>query len=280
MIKIGQVQSLKVFKKIETGFILTQDNGAQEDEVFLPEEFSDSRVQVGESLDVFVYKDTNQEGLNGSLQEPLAQVDQYAFLRVKEIHEFGSFLELGIEKDLLVPANEQKEKFGSHGRKLVRLCLEEGTDRLFGTTKFGVHLQSQIVDLDAGDRVQLQPTEKTTLGYRCIVNKSYIGMIYHNEIFENIEIGEFYSGVLKLEREDGFLDIALQTQGVGNLFESRDRVLNFLRENGGESYLNDKSKPEEIKRLLGMSKKTFKSAIGMLYKDREIIISKEGIKLI
>ncbi len=280
MIKIGKVQSLKVLKKSDEGFILVSENDLKGEEALLPQELSDNRVCVGESIDVFVYRDTNQKGLNCSLQKPLAEVDEYAFLRVKEIHEFGSFLELGVEKDLLVPTNEQKEKFGSHGKKLVRLCLEEGTNRLFGTTKFGVYLQDQIVDLDAGERVQLQPTEKTGLGYRCIVNKKYIGMIYHNEIFETIEIGEFYSGVLKLEREDGFLDIALQTQGVGNLFESRDRVLNFLRDNGGESYLNDKSKPEEIKRLLGMSKKTFKSAIGMLYKDREILISKEGIKLL
>lgn len=279
MIQIGKVQTLNVLKESSEGFILRLDNESI-DSVLLPLSFVSRELNIGDQVEVFVYTETNENKLIATLAKPMAEAGEYAFLRVKEIHEFGSFLELGIEKDLLVPTNEQKEKFGSHGKKLVRLCLEEGTNRLFGTTKFGVYLQDQIVDLDAGERVQLQPTEKTGLGYRCIVNKKYIGMIYHNEIFETIEIGEFYSGVLKLEREDGFLDIALQTQGVGNLFESRDRVLNFLRDNGGESYLNDKSKPEEIKRLLGMSKKTFKSAIGMLYKDREILISKEGIKLL
>lgn len=278
MIEIGKIQKLKVSEKVKDGLMLCNANNKTES-VLLPSEFISRELELGEEVEVFVYVDTNESDLIATLQHPVAEVGEFAFIRVKEIHEFGSFLEWGIEKDLLVPGNEQKEKFGSHGKKLVRVCIEEGTNRIFGTTKFGKYIESQYVNLGEGDRVPIIPVEKTTLGFRCIVDKSYIGMIYHNEIFQKIEIGEQYLSVVKLIREDGLLDMAMQTQGVNNLFESTEKILLFLEDQGGESHLHDKSTPDEIKRLLGMSKKTFKSAIGMLYKDKKITISPEGIRL-
>lgn len=279
MIEIGKIQKLRVVKKEDSDFILKVSHKDSEGAT-LPKEFVSRELAVGDEVEAFVYVDTNESTLIATLQRPVAEVGEFAFIRVKEIHEFGSFLEWGIEKDLLVPGNEQKEKFGSHGRKLIRICLEDGTNRIFGTTKFGKYIESQFMRLAEGDRVQIMPVEKTNLGFRCIVDKSYIGMIYHNEIFQNIEIGEHYTSVVKFIREDGLIDMAMQTQGVNNLFESTDKILFFLEQQGGESHLHDKSSPDEIKRLLGMSKKTFKSAIGMLYKDKKIIISSEGIRLI
>lgn len=278
MIEIGKIQKLTIIKKDSNGFILA-DSKDQTETALLPFDFVSKELSLNEIVEVFVYVDTNESTLIATLQKPVAEVGEFAFIRVKEIHEFGSFLEWGIEKDLLVPGNEQKEKFGSHGRKLVRICLEEETNRIFGTTKFGKYIESQFMRLTEGERLQILPVEKTVLGFRCIVDKAYIGMIYHNEIFQNIEIGEVYTSVVKLIREDGLVDMAMQTQGVNNLFESTDKILFFLNENGGESHLHDKSSPDEIKRLLGMSKKTFKSAIGMLYKDKKIIISSDGIRL-
>ena len=276
MIEVGKVQNLVVNELTNEGVILSSGS----DKVLLPTAYVSKELKTGDSVNAFVYIDTTSQKLTATLLQPVAGVGEFAFLRVKEIHEFGSFLNWGIEKDLLVPGNEQKEKFGSHGRKLVRICMEEGTNRIFGTTKFGKYIEQQIMSLDEGERVTIQPTEKTKLGFRCIVEKKYIGMIYHNEIFQPIEIGDLYSGVVKAVRDDGLIDIAMQTQGVNNLFESSDKVLDFLQRQGGETHLNDKSSPDEIKRLLGMSKKTFKSAIGILYKKKKILIKSEGIRLL
>ena len=279
MIEVGRTQKLKVLNRTALGFELSdlQDSEC----VLLPAAHISRDLESGDEINAFVYIDTTSREKTATLLEPVAKVGEFAFLRVKEIHEFGSFLNWGIEKDLLVPGNEQKEKFGSHGRKLVRICMEEETQRIFGTTKFGKYIEAQIMSLDEGDRVTITPTEKTKLGYRVIVESKYLGMLYHNEVFEDIELGESYYAVVKTIRDDGLIDVALQIQGVNNLYQNQEKILNFLERNNGQSHLNDKSSPEEIKRLLGMSKKTFKSVIGMLYKNRKIsIIKGEGIKLL
>jgi len=231
MIEVGKTQKLEVNKKIELGLELKDPRSG--DVVLLPKAHISRELDLGEEVSAFVYIDTSSKEKTATLLQPVANVGEFAYLRVKEIHEFGAFLNWGIEKDLLVPGNEQKEKFGSHGKKLIRICMEEGTDRIFGTTKFGKYLDSQIMSLDVGDRVTIIPTEKTKLGFRVIVEKKYLGMIYHNEIFENIELGESYSAVTKTIRDDGLIDVALQTQGVNNLYESQDKILDYLSQNGG-----------------------------------------------
>lgn len=279
MIDVGLTQKLKVLTKTAQGFELSDLE--ESETVLLPSAHVSRELVIGDQVDAFIYVDTTSKNKTATLLQPVATVGEFAFLKVMEIHEFGSFLSWGIEKDLLVPGNEQKEKFGSHGRKLVRICMEDETQRIFGTTKFGKYIEAQIMSLDEGDRVTIIPTEKTKLGYRVIVEKKFLGMIYHNEVFEDIELGESYYAVVKTIRDDGLIDVALQIQGVNNLYQSQEKVLDFLERNNGESHLNDKSSPEEIKRLLGMSKKTFKSVIGMLYKNRKIsIIKGEGIKLL
>lgn len=279
MIEVGKTQKLKVIKKLDAGIKLADVNDDTAC-VLLPKAHISRDLDLGEEVSAFVYNDTTSQELTATLLTPVAQVGEFAFLRVMEIHEFGSFLSWGIEKDLLVPGNEQKEKFGSHGRKLVRICMEEETQRIYGTTKFGKYIESQIMSLDGGDRVTIIPTEKTKLGYRAIVENKYLGMIYHNEIFTDIELGLSYSAVVKVVRDDGLIDVALQIQGVNNLYEGQEKIMDYLEQNGGESHLHDKSSPDEIKRLLGMSKKTFKSAIGMLYKNRKISITKDGIRVL
>lgn len=212
-------------------------------------------------------------------QIPYACVGEYAFLRVLDVEDFGAFFDWGIEKDLLVPGNEQKIKVRKHEQHLVRVCLEEETNRVYGTTKLGKYIESSEFDFAETDQVGLVPVQKTDLGYKIIINKKFIGMIYDNEIFTNIELGKAYEGVVKKIREDGLVDVALQVQGIKNLDEAKVKILEFLKESGGKSPLNDKSSPEQIKSTLAMSKKTFKSAIGMLYKDRKIQINKDGIVL-
>lgn len=274
MIKIGEINTLPISRETSSGYYLG-DFG----EVFLPPSMAEMKLSIGDELDVFVYVDTKDQ-LIATTKIPIAQVGEYAVLQVIEVKEFGAFFDLGIEKHLLVPANEQKIKVKLHERHLVRICLEEGADRIFGTTKLGKYVESADFDIDEGDQVSIVPVEKTDLGFRIIINKKFLGLIYHNEIFTEINLSETYNGFVKKIRVDGFVDVALQIQGIKNLDASKRTILAHLFKQNGKSTLNDKSSPEEIKRLLGMSKKTFKSSLGMLYKDRMVKIHDDGIELL
>lgn len=276
MVHIGTVNLLKVLKKLHNGYRLIDQDGSQE--VFLPEDFAPLKINTGDSIKFFVYLDTQGE-LVATTEIPFACVGEYALLKVVEVQEFGAFFDLGITKDLLVPGNEQKIKVRPYESHIVRVCKEDGTGRIFGTTKLGKYIESSDFDITTGDQVNIQVAAQTELGHRVIINKKFIGMIYKNETFQRVVIGENYQGYVKKIREDGLVDVALQEQGIKNVVDSKDVIVDFLKRNGGTSFLNDKSSPEDIKNFLGMSKKTFKKSIGMLYKDKIIEISDNGIKL-
>ena len=277
MIEVGKINRLIVNRETNSGFYLKDLNS--DEEVFIPPAMAPLLIKINEEVKVFVYTDTKGK-LIATVQTPHAEVGEFALLRAVNVQEFGAFFEWGIEKDLLVPGNEQKFKVKKHEDHLVRICLEEGTNRLYGTTKLGKYINESIFDFEEGENVKLTPVRKTDLGYRVIINKKFIGMIYQNEIFTKIQIGETYNGFVKKIREDNLLDAALQEQGIKNLVDAKDKILNMLHENNGRSILNDKSSPDKIKEDLSISKQTFKNAIGMLYKERKITISKDGIELI
>jgi predicted RNA-binding protein (virulence factor B family) len=208
------------------------------------------------------------------------EVEEFGLLRVVDTQNFGAFLDWGLEKDLFVPAKKQKTPMRINQWHLVRVCYDADSGKIFGTTKYNSFLDTLIYYFQEGDKVEVVPAEEHELGFRCILNRNFIGMIYHNEIFTDIELGETYEGYVKKIREDGLVDVALQVQGFKNLNESQIKILKVLEENGGVSDLHDKSSPDDIRQAFGMSKKTFKSAIGMLYKARKILISKTGIQLV
>ncbi|EPZ49777.1 S1 domain protein [Bacteriovorax sp. BAL6_X] len=273
---MGKNNILKVLKKLHNGYTLIDEENTQE--VFLPENFAPLKVDVGSKVKAFVYPDTQGE-LVATTELPLAVVGEYALLDAIEIQEFGAFFDWGTSKDLLVPGNEQKIKVRKFESHIVRVCKEDGTGRIFGTTKLGKYIESSDFDISIGDEVDVYLAKESELGFRVIVNKKFIGMIYKNEIFQRVSCGKYYKAFVKKLREDGLVDVALQEQGVKNLVDSKDIIIDFLERNGGSSFLNDKSSPEDIKNFLNMSKKTFKRAIGMLYKDKMITISDSGIKL-
>ena len=277
MIEIGQVNKLVVCRESSSGYYLKDAESI--DEVFMPPSLGPLNIGVNQELDVFVYLDT-QGSLIATDQIPHAVVGEYAIMRVIEVQEFGAFFDWGIDKDLLVPGNEQKTKVRKFEDHIVRVCLEEGTDRVFGTTKLGKYILESEFDFDRDDEVTIVPANKTDLGYRVIINKKFIGMIYDSEIFQNIQIGKEYTANVKKVRDDGLVDISMQVLGIKNMIGSKDVILNFLEEEGGETHLNDKSSPEEIKKYLNMSKKTFKGSVGMLYKEKKITVSRDGIKLV
>lgn len=277
MIEIGQVNRLVVCRESSSGFYLKEPDAI--DEVFMPPNLGPVNVTMNQEIDVFVYLDT-QGSLIATDQIPFAIVGEYALMRVVEVQEFGAFFDWGIDKDLLVPGNEQKVKVRKFEDHIVRVCLEEDTDRVYGTTKLGKYILESDFDITKGDEVTIVPATKTDLGFRVIINKKFIGMIYDSEIFQNIQIGKECKATVKKIRDDGLVDISLQVLGIKNMIDSKDVILDYLSNNGGSSDLNDKSSPDDIKRTLNMSKKTFKGAIGMLFKEKKIVISKDGIKLL
>lgn len=277
MIKIGEMNNLYVNRETDSGFYLREPNG--NDEVFLPPALSDKDLKVDQMVDAFVYID-GRDGLIATTSKPLATVGEYALMEAVNVQDFGAFFDWGIEKDLLVPGNQQKHDVKEGLEYIVRVELEPGTDRVFGTTKLGKYIEQAIFDIKEGDQVKMVIGEETDLGYRVIINKKFIGMIYHSEIFKPVKIGHEVDGFIKKLREDGLVDAALQIQGIKNLDYSKPKIMQYLRANEGKCHLHDKSDPEEIRRVFGMSKKTFKSAIGMLYKDKKIIIKADGIELV
>lgn len=276
MIQIGQINHLYVKRETDSGFYLREPNGHEE--VFLPPSMANTEINVDQMIDVFVYVD-NKDQLIATTSTPHAVVGEYALMEAIDVQEFGAFFDWGIEKDLLVPGNEQKHDVKEGLDYLIRVCLEKGTDRVFGTTKLGQYIESSVFDILEGDKVKMMIAEETELGYRVVINKKYIGMIYFSEIFNPVKIGHEVDGHVKKIRDDGLVDAALQIQGIKNLDQSKPKILKYLYAHQGKCHLHDKSDPNEIREVFGMSKKTFKNAIGMLYKDKRIVIKNDGIEL-
>ena len=276
VISIGKVNHLKINRETRSGYYLLCEDG---DEVFMPAALGPARVKIGNDIAVFVYLDTKGERIATS-DIPYAIVGEYFPMRVVDVQEFGAFLDWGTDKDLLVPGNQQKIKMRLHETYLVRVCLEDETNRIYGTTKLGKYIEASDYDFVEGDTVKMLPYQKTDLGYKVVIGRKFVGMIYSNEIFTPIVLGDLYEGVVKKIRPDGLVDAALQIQGIANVVDAKDKILALLKDSDGKTFLNDKSSPAEIKSMLGMSKKTFKKASGMLYKEKKINITPEGLELI
>lgn len=277
MIKVGYTNEFIVQKKLDTGFELKEL--ASDETIKLHQSKAKGMLSVGDKIDAFIYLDTEQKPV-ATMSIPVAQAHEYALMKVIDVQDFGAFVDWGVEKDLLIPGSEQKVRMNLGEYHIVRVCIEDETHRLFGTTKLGKFIENTDFKIAEGDKVAVVPVLEFELGYRCLISKKYIGMIYYNEIYNKINIGEEYQAVIKKIRVDGLVDLSLQTLGVRNLFESRDKVLEILKECGGETIISDKSPPAAIKAMFGMSKKTFKSAVGILYKEKRIDITEAGIKIL
>jgi predicted RNA-binding protein (virulence factor B family) len=276
MISIGQINKLIVTAETASGYYLLDTE--TEEEVFLPPALASSKLTIDQEVEVFVYLDA-RDTIIATTELPNAVVGEYAFMSVKDTTDFGAFMDWGIGKDLLIPGNQQKLKIRKFDEYIVRVCLENETNRIYGTTKLGKYIETSNFEIIRGDKVKMTICQETPLGFKVIIDKSYIGLIYHNEIYSNVVIGQTYDGYVKKLRDDGFVDVTLQPLGVEQLLNSKDKILDFLSKNDGKSNLHDKSSPEDIKDSLGMSKQAFKRTIGMLYKDRKITINNDGIQL-
>ncbi len=275
MIQIGRLNQLKVVKQQGADVYLGSDTSAK---ILLADNKLSEPVKLGDELTVFVYVDGDGH-LAATLKQPLAQVDEVAWLKVVSINYVGVFLDWGLSKDLLVPFSEQHHEMEVGKSYLVKLFLDD-KDRVVASTKINKQLAEQSVYFKAGQKVSLLIAEKTELGFKAVVNHTHWGVLYENELFQAIKIGQKLDGYIKQIREDLKIDLTLHQPGYGKVTSLTDNILNQLKVHNGVLNLSDKSPPEAIYSMFGVSKKVFKQAIGALYKQKLIDIDKNAIKLI
>ena len=273
---IGEINRLKINRYTDNGVYLICED---QDEVLLPNQYVTYAMKEGDEIDAFVYFDS-EDRIVASTVFPKALLDQFGCFEVVDVTDFGAFVDWGLPKDLFVPKTLQKFPFRVGMSVILRVCLDEQTNRIIGTQKYNEFLSKELKSLKVNQKVSLLVRERTPLGFKAIVNHLYDGMIFHNEIFENIEVGDEKVGYIKTLRSDGKLDIKLQPIGEQSEALSSEKIVNFLQAKGGHSELTYKSTPEAIQDQLGLSKKAFKKALTTLEKAHKIAITEEGIKLL
>lgn len=274
--KLGDYNYLRVLRFTSVGVFLGDKDG---NDILLPNKYVPERLSIDDEIKVFVYKDSEDRPIATNL-EPLITVNKFASLKVNELGPAGAFLDWGLEKDLLVPYREQKTEMEHGYWYLVYLYLDKETDRLVATTKLNDHFDEDTTSLILGEEVEILVGERSDLGYTVVINDRYRGLLYNNEVFKPIKLGQRHKAWIKHIREDQKVDVSLQPLGYASIEPNADHVLEILREKGGFLSLTDNSSPEDIHMFLNMSKKSFKKAIGTLYKQRLIELQPEGIQLL
>lgn len=274
MIEIGAYNILKVNRAVDFGFYLTDGH----EEVLLPKKWIPEGADIGKNVEVFIYTDS-EDRLIATTMKPKATLGDFAALEVTSTTGFGAFLDWGLEKDLLLPKNEQIKPVAVGEKAVVKVCLDFKTNRLIGVSKLGSFLQPVPESLQPGQEVEVLVYNQTPLGYQVMVNEQFGGLLYENEVFEDLRIGDKRTAWVKKRREDDKLDVSLKPFGKEGMKSDKEKVLEALKEEGGTLALGDKSEPAEISKKINMSKKAFKRAIGMLYKEQLISLSDHEIQL-
>ncbi len=274
-IELGKFNRLKVVKQVDFGMYLDDDI---EGEILLPKRYVPQDCKVGDELDVFIYLD-NEERLVATTQQPLVQVGQFACLEVAWVNQYGAFLNWGLMKDLFVPFSEQKMKMQVGKRYVVHVHLDEESFRIVASAKVDRYLSKEKADYVPGQEVEVLIWQKTDLGFKAIIENRFGGLLYDSEIFQPLHTGMRLKAYVKQVRDDGKIDLMLQKPGVGKVDDFAKTLLEHIRSNGGRTPLNDKTPAEEIYAMFGVSKKTFKKAVGDLYKKRLVVLQDDGIVL-
>lgn len=274
-IELGKFNRLKVVKQVDFGMYLDDDI---EGEILLPKRYVPQDCKVGDELDVFIYLD-NEERLVATTQQPLVQVGQFACLEVAWVNQYGAFLNWGLMKDLFVPFSEQKMKMQVGKRYVVHVHLDEESFRIVASAKVDRYLSKEKADYVPGQEVEVLIWQKTDLGFKAIIENRFGGLLYDSEIFQPLHTGMRLKAYVKQVRDDGKIDLMLQKPGAGKVDDFAKTLLEHIRNNGGRTPLNDKTPAEEIYAMFGVSKKTFKKAVGDLYKKRLVVLQDDGIVL-
>lgn len=277
MIETGKYKTLKMLRQTGVGFYLGDEDG---EDVLLPNKYCPEQfVQDGE-IRVFIYRDHEDRKIATNII-PKIHLNEFALLQVTSVEPVGAFMDWGMEKELMVPFKEQRMPMEEDRWYVVYMDLDPKTDRLFASNKIENHLQNEELSVQEGDQVDLIAFQKTDLGYSVIINSQHKGLIYHNEIFRTIKIGDRLPGYIKTIREDNKIDVSLQPTGYLNTKDPNcELIMSQLAESDGILFVSDKSTPEEIYSVFGMSKKAYKKAIGALYKEKKIGIEPSHIFLV
>lgn len=274
-IKLGKFNQLEVVKEVDFGVYL---DGGEEGEILLPTRYVPEDCKVGDILNVFLYLDMD-ERLIATTLTPYVQVGEFACLEVSWVNQFGAFLNWGLMKDLFVPFREQKMKMQVGRKYIVHVHVDEESYRIVASAKVERYLSKEIPEYASGDEVNILIWQKTDLGFKAIIDNKYSGLLYENEIFCTLEAGMEMKAFVKQVREDGKVDLMLQKAGFEKIDDFAKTLLDYIKEQGGQISLNDKSPAEEIYATFGVSKKTFKKGVGDLYKKRLIKLHENGITL-
>ena len=269
-IYVGELNTLAVNRVSEPGIYLISDD---QTEVLLPNAYVTKSMEIGSFLDVFIYTDS-EDRLVATTLKPYVYLYEFASLEIVDSMKFGSFVDIGLPKHILVPKNKQKGIYSIGSRKVLQLQLDEKTNRLIASEKYD--LLKEIKDLEKNAEVEIILYSKTPLGYKVIVNNSYDGMIYHTEIFENLKIGDTKRAYVKNIRDDNKIDICLQKIGEK---PSGDKVFDVLVQNGGKLDFTYKSEADDINRVFGMSKKAFKASLTKLISENKIVLEESCIRV-
>lgn len=276
MAEIGRINTLVIKRQRDYDALL---DGGDSGDILLPKKYVPEKSQPGDTVEVFVYADRDGQ-LRATTRKPYAMVGRFAKLRVVKNASSGAYLDWGVQKDLLVPKSEQHTKMEEGKFYVVFVFLDPKTNRITASSKLDKFLGLRPPNYEEGQAVDLFICDETDLGYKVIINHSHWGMVYKNEVFQIVNSGESLKGYIKSVREDLKIDVSLQPSGYQKVDHISQNILKTIKDRGGRIALTDKSPPKDIYALFGVSKKTFKKAIGTLYKKRLITMDSNGIKLI
>ncbi|WP_335965330.1 S1-like domain-containing RNA-binding protein [Galbibacter sp. PAP.153] len=276
MIQIGEYNTLEILRETSVGLFLGDDDG---NDILLPNKYVPEHYEIGDTLAVFCYLDHEERPIATTLTPKITK-DTFALLKAVEVNNIGAFLDWGLEKHLFVPFKEQARKMEAGKWYLVYAYLDDETDRMVASSKTNQYMDNDVLTVEAYQEVELIVSRFTEIGVEVIINQKHKGLVYNDEIFEDLKLGQHIKGYVKKIREDHKIDISLQPIGFKNLEPASQKVLEAIKRSHGFLGLHDKSNPEDIKAILGMSKKSFKKAIGVLYKNKQILIKEDGISLV
>ncbi|MBL7905567.1 MAG: GntR family transcriptional regulator [Bacteroidales bacterium] len=272
----GKYNTLHISRIVDFGVYL---DGEQLGEVLLPMKWVPEGSRPDDQIEVFIYFDS-EDRLIATTRRPFAQVGEFALLRARAVNDVGAFMDWGLDKDLLVPYREQKSKMIAGKSYLVYLFADPKTGRLAGSAKIEKFLEEDTSELNPGDEVSLLIWARTDLGYKAIINSRFEGLLYDSEIFTELAPGMKTTAYVVKVREDGKVDLNLNKPGFHKVDELAEKIISLLKDHQGFIGITDKSPAEEIYLMFGMSKKTYKKAIGALFKQRIITLEENGIRLL
>ena len=274
-LQLGRTNRMTVTRKVDFGLYL---NGGPTGDILLPKRYAPKGIAVGDEIDVFIYLDQDERPI-ATTQRPKAMVGDFACLRGAWVNEHGAFLDWGLMKDVFCPFGEQKVKMEKDNYYMVYIHLDEESYRIVATAKIEKHLSREMPKMNRNDKVTALVWQQTELGYKVIVNNMFRGMIYKDQIFKPLRIGQKVEAYVSNVREDGKIDVALQMQGRKQTLSFSEQLHEYLFCHDGYCPFTDKTPAEDIYREFNVSKKVFKKAVGDLYKQRIISIAPDGIEL-